>query len=470
MRLLFYCFLPLLFLTGCCCIDNCDETASCPNVMWDPPPPCKRVICTDRYDELIIPESGETLTIQEVVNIALSNNPETQSAWADAKAAAYALKGAKIDYYPDATGTLTYWWSDTQTVNTLLESPIGARKVQEEIVISYLLLDFGGRSANIKIYYEALLQLNWTFNRTIQTVMINALRAYYNYLSVQSSVEAQIINVEDAQRVYDCAVQISKSGLKTHVDVLQAKSNLLSNQSALENYRGQLCIAHGILQTAMGLPHEVPFCIAKLPEDIPIQNVTENVEALIETGKKMRPDLAATYAEVEQQRADLIYQRSQILPSLSANLESDYTTYKNGAIGHSRDCVGTFALNIPLTSLFVFKDVMGNAKEKIRAAESQYRVTELQVINDIITAYYTLKTSVETYKYTVENMKYSKEAYDAMSDNYANGLSTIVDLLTSEGMLAEARSQLIAARTTWLTAVVNLAYATGSLGNKEECE
>ena len=57
----------------------------------------------------------------------------------------------------------------------------------------------------------------------------------------------------------------------------------------------------------------------------------------------------------------------------------------------------------------------------------------------------------------------SQESYEANLETYQQGLSTIVELLTSERDLANARYTIIQSKAELLTAYAAVAYAAGSL-------
>ena len=62
-----------------------------------------------------------------------------------------------------------------------------------------------------------------------------------------------------------------------------------------------------------------------------------------------------------------------------------------------------------------------------------------------------------------------QEAYNAFLEGYKAGTQTIVDLVASQGSLANARAQYIQTNIQWINAISSLAHATGtwSVGNQQ---
>jgi len=57
----------------------------------------------------------------------------------------------------------------------------------------------------------------------------------------------------------------------------------------------------------------------------------------------------------------------------------------------------------------------------------------------------------------------SQESYDALLDTYRQGLSTIVELLSAEGDLANARYTMVRSTADLLTASAATAFAVGAM-------
>ena len=70
----------------------------------------------------------------------------------------------------------------------------------------------------------------------------------------------------------------------------------------------------------------------------------------------------------------------------------------------------------------------------------------------------------------MESMGYAKAYLDSAEEDfqvnlkkYRVGTGTIVDLISAQTAVADARSQLAQAQNNWYTSIANLAYATGIL-------
>ena len=99
-----------------------------------------------------------------------------------------------------------------------------------------------------------------------------------------------------------------------------------------------------------------------------------------------------------------------------------------------------------------------------RARDSAHlKALEVKVASQVWRAYYAFETSIEKYRYAVKLLESSQAAYDANLRSFTNGLATIVDLLSAERDLADAKYTLIQSRAEVLISAAAVAYSVGAI-------
>src|SRR6266545_4202270 len=410
-------------------------TAPAPNVLWTPPresaaaprPALSLELPTDLAERIA------RLTLTDVIDVALRNNTATSAAWADARAAAASYGAVKQQFYGP-------------TLN-----------------LSWLLLDFGGRSGSIGEAREALLAADWTHNATLQGVVLAVQGAYFQYLGTKALLAAQQTTLKEAQINLQAAQQRHQVGLATIADELQAKTALSQAQLALEFTEGQLQSTRGALALSMGLPANVPYDIALPSDTTPPLGIMESVDTLIDRAVRERPDLAAARAEARAARARLSVARSQALPSLSVGGNTGETYFANSSnFGNSYSA--TLTLSIPLFSGW---SQIYNAKSAAAAAEAAERRAqgfEQRVVYEVFTAYYALRTATQQVRTSADLLASATQSEQVALGRYKAGAGSLLDLLTAQAALASARAQAIQARFSWYIALAQLAHDAGILG------
>jgi len=271
--------------------------------------------------------------------------------------------------------------------------------------------------------------------------------------------------VAESQRNYDAANDRHAAGVATIADVLQAKTALSQDTLALETVRGQIQTIRGQLATALGVPANIPVDIAELPENIDVGRVTSSIDALIEQAQKERPDLGAARAEAEKAQVHIGTERAQLLPVISAFGSANGIWYASPpGVPNRTTYTGGIQLSIPLFDGFRRIYEVKQAEEDARAARAQAQTLEQQVILQVWTSYFSVRTAAQRVQTSRDLLDSARQAADVTAGRYKSGVGSILDLLTAQRNLAEARAQDVQARSDWYQSVAQLAHDTGVLG------
>jgi len=483
--------LLLLLLTSCSpLLDPCeDDSAACrPEDVWAGP--VLPVRATDVLPDFVDDPCPHPYTIQELIDMALRNNPITALTWANARAAAFNWDASQSALYP----TIIWQSSIVFNVNKLNGSaavsntagtggnvistsnlipsgtsattttPSYSQHVVHNLSINFLLADFGGRNATIDAARNALFVSDWTHNRSLQDVIFTLLSAYYNYEQALGLYEAARLDLIDTKATLDSAEAQYQAGVKTHVDVLQAKSSYVNAELALNQAWGSAKSYLAAIAAAVGLTADSQFEVVPLPGKLPIDEVKQDLEQLVELAKDARPDLAAAYANYREAIANLNVARSNGKPTLSANIDYEWVNNVHFPSQNSSFRSGALVLDVPIFSGFLYYNQERQAAALVDAAYANLQVTESNVLLNVVQSYYAFETAITTVKYSEEFLQYAQESFHATQLGYKMGINSITDLTTNQTTLANARAQLVQARTQWLTALANIAYSTGVLG------
>ena len=445
-------------------------TAPAPNVLWTPPQRDVPEAAVRPPAPAIPPDVAERvaqLRLADVIDIALRNNSATRAAWADARAAAASYGVARGQYYPTVGLGAT-----AQAIKRIASGGVGASKQQSygpSVTVSWLLLDFGGRSGSVGAARDALLAADWTHNATLQTIVLAVEQAYFQYLGTKALLDAQQTTLTEAQTNLGAAEQRHRVGLATIADVLQARTALSQARLALESTQGELQTTRGALALSMGLPANVPYDIAVQPDtSLPPPGVAEDVDTLIARAVRERPDLAAQRAQVEQARARVAVARSQALPSLSVGGTASQTYFVQQAGSRSllpgNGYTATLTLSIPFFSGGSQVYGVKAASAAADAAASRAQGFEQQVIYEVFNAYYALRTATQQVRTSRDLLASATESEQVALGRYKAGAGSLLDLLTAQAALASARAQAIQVRFAWNTALAQLAHDVGILG------
>ena len=406
---------------------------------------------------------GTTLSLSQVVDLALRNNPQTKAVWYQARAAAADLGVKRAEWYPsfelDANITRGKQTAIGGRFTTLLTT------YGPSLTMNYLLLDFGGRSADIEEAKRELYAADWLHSAAIQDVILLVQQQYYGYLNAKAQEAAAQASLKQAQESLSAADERHRAGVATIADVLQAKTAASQAELALETAQGQIQTIRGALATALGVPATIPVEVGELPEDVDFQRAGETVDELIARAERERPLLAAARFQALKAQAHVASVRSEGLPTLSATGNINRTYFYNNAPNppYANNYSGAILFRFPIFTGFDKTYETLKAKEEAKAAQAQAIVVDDQVILQVWTSYYNLQTAAKRVKTARDLLASATQSQEVSIGRYKTGVGSILDLLTAQSAYAFARAQEAQARADWFLAVAQLAHDTGTL-------
>jgi outer membrane protein TolC len=422
-----------------------------------PPEPDSSKTKTSLPPDLAARDSS--LTLPDVVDVALRNNPQTTLAWSQARTAAYEYGSAKGTFFPaiDASANLSRSQSVTQTgfVQRTQFAPL--------VSLSYLLLDFGGRSGSIGVARENTIAVNLGYNATLQNVVLEAESAYFAYISARAVADAQRLTLAQADTSLKAAQVRHTSGVATIADVLQAQTVQSQAVLDLETDSGTVRTSHSNLATAMGLRADADFELAMPVDTMPIGDASASADSLIVNALENRPDMAAARVSILQSQQEVRVARSAEYPALTGGATLG-RNYSNLSLFAGNNYALTLGITIPIFNGFGRQYDLAAAKSRVDEQVASANVLRTQVSSQVVTSYVNLHTAAARVRTADVLLASARQSEVVASGRYKAGVGTILDLLTAQSALASARAQQAQTRWTWATALAQLAHDVGVLG------
>ena len=396
--------------------------------------------------------AGVIYSVLEVVDLALCQNPKTRESWANARAQAAQVGVAQSDFLPSLDGKIGLSRANADTQNT--------NQNNVSLTLSWLIYDFGARSANLENARQLLSAASSTLDATVQTVFLSALQSYYNAQAARAAVSAALESEKASRESFTAAEVRYKVGTGTPADRLQAQTAW--SQATLNRIKaeGTLKIAYGTLANVMGLDASQPLTLAEIGEATPDASFEREIDALIAEARNRRPDLKAAEAQVKAAQSNVDFTRASGLPTLSLGAGPSWVD--SGNISTHSSSIG-LTLTVPIFSGFNTTYKVRSAQGRAEAAEAQRDVVRLQVALDVWTAYQNLTTATQTIRTTVDLLVSAEQSERVALGRYKAGVGNILDVLNAQSALAAARVQRIQAMLDWNVSRATLAKAVGTL-------
>src|SRR5712671_487131 len=237
------------------------SVAPSPAQRWIPPQPLPAPRPPEPDPALLAQiKPGLQITLQQLLGYALSNNPQTRSAWLNARAAAAGAASRRSTYYPSIELDVQAGFTRQSFAKGALTFDLWALTPSAQL--TWLLLDLGGRSADVEEADRLLEAANLNHGAAIQDLLLLVEQGYFQYQSAKALFTAADVSVKEAQTAYRAAEERRRAGVATIADVLQAKTQLSQAVLAEQQAEGTVATARGALATSLGVSATLPVDVA----------------------------------------------------------------------------------------------------------------------------------------------------------------------------------------------------------------
>ncbi len=335
--------------------------------------------------------------LDQLVDIALENSVDIHVAKADIQAKEAKIGYAKAGYLPQlsAKGEIAQYDVDSDAFGDAFsdnDSVVGASLSAEQ-----LLYDFGGTSSDIDVAksdYDASLK---RLEAITNAVVLSVQRAYYEILDKNQLiiVAKEGVKIDDLQ--LEQAQEYFKAGVRTKIDVTNAKLQLSNSKLDLLKAEFALQSANTSLITILGIKIDKTFSVKKDNTDISslansIVAMKKDSEELVELGLSNRAEIELFKANIKLSQSKISSTRSQYFPKILLNASYDDTDTDIRTLDGTQARAGVYV------KWDIFSGFSTQAKVKenlanLTKSKVDLREIELKIIQEVRDAYLDAKKS-----------------------------------------------------------------------------
>ena len=263
-------------------------------------------------------------SLQDVIKLGLCRNPQTAAAYASLRASHFNKNARYSKYLPSVS-------ADVSAGKKYREHAWNDWNYGASISASYLIFDFGTRTANMNAEIAAYHAAGFDYSETIQNFVYGLVGSYYELLNADADVESSQSALTVAHTAYDTANKKFKAGAVARADVLKAETTLASAKLSLERSKNNREITKGTLLTKLSFPADQDIAIADMSSTFGTDAENESIDELIKVAREKRPDLlrATANKDAAWHRRNAAF--LQNLPSISASASISSTFLLDGA-------------------------------------------------------------------------------------------------------------------------------------------
>lgn len=415
------------------------------------------------------------LTLAIAVERALCSNPETRTAWATVEARAAALGQSKSAYLPTLSAMGQSVHDDAITRvrdHPELSTNYSTLVHSESLNLGWLIYDFGGRDAKLKSAQALLAAAQASENAVLQQTFADTAKLYYAVQAANEQVQADQAVTTDAQDSLGAAKERVSRGVAPITEQYQAETS--AEQAIFTQTRDQgLALATmGALATSMALPPDTSLTLASLDQDArPTDEFQQGVAQLIDEAVRTHPTIIAAQKQLDAAEMGVIASRAEGRPSI--RLVGEYSRNNEPVqlglgLPHfpstGRDGYVGIQVNVPIFSGFANTYQVRQAQAEVDAQSVALDKARQQVALQVWQSYETLQAGTQNLRTSSNLEKVATASWQSAQRRYRSGAGTILELLSTQTALAQARQQRVQALSDWYYERLALAASLGRLG------
>ncbi len=401
------------------------------------------------------------LGLSDLIEIGLCNNPTLNRGYMEVKTYEAAYGKAQSEYLPTitATGSLEDSYNKTQDNKSTQTDPYSGN-----IALSWLLYDFGGRTARSERAKAYLEQSQFTYNALLHDTLLSINTAYFDLLSSQEVLKSAQTSEASFKKSFEESSRRYELGLASLSDKLMAKTSYEQSRLTVVVAKNTVKLNQGKLAELLHIAPDATFDLEKPGKK---QDITKlrtgkmTVREMIETALKNRPEIQSKQKAVLAAKENINVAKAQSKPSLSFGIRGAYEDdFKYASPYRYGNSVGV-NLSIPLFT--GFSDTYNIAQAKYQYHQAQFSAEETAdtIQNEVWTAYNNYKTAVSSYEISQKTLESAVENERVAFASYQVGKGDILSLLTAGSQLANARQEVIVAYYSVLTSKATLYRSIG---------
>ncbi len=396
----------------------------------------------------------EELTLENCIDIALSNSPRAVAAELAVQDAQVSLNLARSEFFPTAKAGASQNYNNQKT-DGFPRRDYGTSDVYAQAQLS--LSGITDIARNVKISKLTLEQAQTDLRGVKNEITGSVKKYYYALLSAKRAVAIRTQSRDLYQDQYNRSAEFFRLGLRPKVDVTTAEVNLNNEQLSLIRAKNLVKTASAQLANAMGVTAPDILNIKEVED---FEKMDLPFDKAVETAYANRPDVLSARTGVKISQIKLNRAKAGFFPtfSFSAGFGKSGDDFRLD----NEETKLMASVEFPIFNAFKTYNNYKQAKLSMASTLNSNRSLLNDVFLEVQSAYIKMQEAAESIPVAEVNVEKAKENLDLSRGRYNEGIGDIIELKDAEVAYTDAELSLLTARYDYASAVAELKQAMGT--------
>jgi outer membrane protein len=401
------------------------------------------------------------LTLQEAEALAIEQQPRVAEARVSTLAAAQVTRETRSALYPQVSGSTTVVGAseNSRVAAGYLTAGTLPSRVAAGGLFQQLITDFGRTKhliASSRLHEQSQGQSEEAIRAS---VLLDVDQAYFRSLRASALLRVAQETTRARQVVADQVAALTRSNLKSQLDLSFAQVNLSEAQLLEATAQSEIDEAFAELSNALGFSTPQKFDLTEVPMTGPPD---PDVEALTRQALVDRPDVKELRLEQNALLETAEAERALSRPVVSVAAAAGGIPFHNSTLNDYYAGAG-FNITVPVLNGSLFAARRSEAELRAQGAAVRVRQIENQVAKEVHDAWLDANTAYKRIALTDQLLEQASLSLDLAQSRYDLGLSSIVELSQAQLNKTSAEIQSLTARYEFQTQLSGLRYQIGAL-------
>jgi NodT family efflux transporter outer membrane factor (OMF) lipoprotein len=401
--------------------------------------------------------------LNALIERALRNNPNLQSAMSALRAAKEAVYAQQGKFFPLAQAN----FNPTRQKTSAAVTPVPASGAETfdlytaQVTISYTLDIWGLNRRTVEALQAQADQQRYQVEAAYLTLTANVAVAAITEASLRGQIEATNQLIGANRRMLDTLRKQLENGYANRSDVAAQEAALAQVEATLPPLRKQLAQTRDLLAALVGgFPNEEPLEVftlssLQLPEDLPLSLPSQLIE--------QRPDVRLAEEALHSASAQVGIATANMLPNFTINANGGYMNTALAGLMNPANAFWLIGANVTQT---VFDGgTLLHQRRQSEAAYDQaawaYRAAVVGAVQNVADVLRALQNDADALRAARAFERAAKTSFDLAREQVELGNANVLLLLTGQTTYLQASIAVVQARANRLADTAALFQALG---------
>ncbi len=411
--------------------------------------------------------------IDTLLEQALVSSPDLNVTRESVEIAKQRSSQAVADYLPQVNlyggaGYVSVTGIDSVTGDSGVKTE--GKLISGKLTASQLIYDFGKTGGNMDFYSEEANASSANYSQSISNKIKDVKRDYYDLLRKDNLIKVYAENVQLNEQQLIRAKRYFDAGIKTKIDVVDARVRLIQAQIELENGKYDLRLAYVTLDKDIGNLGKSLEGLVYIPDvnlssglydTLPRESLS--IDELEQFAYTHRSELQSYAFKIESAKSKVRQESGDYYPGLYVGGDYQYSSVDKDLQLYVPEQQWNANVNLQWNLFGGFRTAAKTEQAKLTLLQehARYDDAKLRIRQEINSAFINLHKNESNVKLSEELVVAAKEKFGQAQQRYEQGLSDYIELQEARQSYISANADLVSNYYDYYIALAELDRAIG---------